>query len=75
MMRFPPFFPKPPFLREEEEEEEGEEEVDTAFRRKMKSEGFDPDLVEMGIKVANNHSRTRERALKIGENYIREMAK
>ena len=60
---------------EEEEEEESGEEVDRDFRKKMESEGYEPDLVEMGIKVANNHSRTREEALKIGEHYIKEMAK
>ena len=77
MLRPPPFFPRPPFLREqeEEEEEEDEKEVSSDFRRKMKSEGFDPALVEMGIKVANNHMRPPEQAFRIGENYIREMAK
>jgi len=72
----PPGFPRPPFSREEDEEEEDDEEhTDGDFRRKLRSEGFDPELVEMGIKVANNHSRSREDALRIGENYIRGMAK
>ena len=75
-------FPGPPLpgglllgSNEEEEEEESEEEVDRGFRRKMKTEGYEPDLVEMGIKVANNHSRTREDALKIGAEYIKSMSK
>jgi len=78
MIRLPPFFPRPPFLQEEDEEkdeEEDKEEIDWDFRRKMKLEGFDPNLIEMGIKVADNHSRTREEALKIGQNYIKEMSK
>ena len=74
-------FPGPPipgrllFGGNEEEEERDEEEIDRGFKNRMKSEGYEPDLVEMGIKVANNHSRSREDALKIGENYIKEMAK
>jgi len=78
MVGFPPFFPKPPFLfqsDDEGEEEPDEKEVIIAFRKKMRSEGFDPDLVEMGVKMANNHMRPPEEAFKIGENYIREMAK
>ena len=76
MLRLPPGFPRPPFLREEEEEEgDSEEETDSDFRRRMKSAGFDPELVEMGVKVAKNHMRPSEEAYKIGENYIKEMAK
>ena len=74
MFPLPPGFPKPPFFQEEEEDG-GEEETDGDFRRKMESEGFNPDLVEMGIKVAKNHMRPPEEAFKIGENYIKEMAK
>jgi len=77
MLRPPPFFPRPPFFQEEEEEEErgNEKEVSNDFRRKMKSKGFDPDLIEMGLKVAKNHMRPPEEAFKIGENYIKEMSK
>ena len=77
----PAMFPKPPLpgimFREEEEEEEkvDHNSLDEAFRSKMKSKGFDPELVEMGLKVADNLSRSREEALKVGENYIREMSK
>ena len=79
MLRLPAFPPRPPFLQEQEEEEEDEDEeekdVSNDFRRKMESEGFDPALVKMGIKVANNHMRPPEQAFRIGENYIREMSK
>jgi len=75
----PAFFPRPPLPRMlfggEEEEEIIHRPSDGEFKRKMESEGFDPELIEMGIKVANNHSRDREDALRIGENYIREMSK
>ena len=79
----PALFPRPPlpgkFFSRGEEEEEGEEEdregLDLSFKGKLTSEGFEPKLVEMGLKVADNHSRRRGEALKIGENYVREMAK
>ena len=79
MLRFLPLPPRPPLpgeaLFEVKEEDEGDGSLDRAFKNRLKTEGFDPELVEMGIKVANNHSRSREDALKIGENYIKEMAK
>ena len=62
----------------EDEGDEGEEDqevLDRRFKGRLKKEGFDPELIDMGMKVADNHSRSREDALKIGENYIREMAK
>lgn len=49
--------------------------LDEEFREKMETEGFDSDLVSMGLAMADNHSRTREDALRIGENYIRQMSK
>ena len=77
-----PGLPRPPLFRGEEEEEPREElpkrsngNPDKEFRSRLKSEGFDPELIEMGVRVANNHSRSREAALKIGETYVREMAK
>jgi len=81
----PARFPRPPlpgiFFREEEEDEPGEgtnggePALDSEFRARMGHEGFDPDLIEMGLKVAKNHMRPSEEAFRIGENYIREMAK
>jgi len=76
---FPP--PRPPlpgeslFPEEEEAKEEEEADVNKEFIGKMKSEGFDPELINMGLKVARNHMRPPEEAYRIGENYIREMAK
>ena len=75
-MNLPPFPPRPfpaPFFFQEEEEDTGD--LDEEFIEKMNQEGFNSDLIEMGLKVANNHSRSREEALKIGENYIREMSR
>lgn len=77
---FPPRAPLPRILfsqdgEDEEEVIKGKWEEDEGFRSKLKVEGFDPSLIEMGIKVADNHSRSREDALRIGENYIREMSK
>lgn len=72
----PPRLPLPGILFGGGEEEEiVHRPSDGEFKRKMESEGFDSELIEMGIKVANNHSRDREDALKIGEKYIREMSK
>ena len=75
MVSLPPFFPRPPFFQEEDEEEDEEELESEAFRRKMKSGGFDPDLVEMGVKVMKNHRRPVEEAFKIGAEYIKSMSK
>lgn len=66
---FPPF--RPPLLIENSPEVD----PDVEFYEKLRKEGFDDDLIEKGIKVANNHSRERREALKIGENYVREMSK
>lgn len=75
----PALFPRLPLpgvlFGKEEEEEIVHRPPDSEFKRKMRSAGFNSELIEMGIKVADNHSRDREDALKIGENYIREMAK
>jgi len=76
-------FPNPPvpgrlFSREVDEEVDEVEprsDPDEEFKGRLRSEGFDPELIGMGLKVADNHSRNRKEALKIGENYIREMAK
>jgi len=80
MFRFPSFPPRPPLpgeplFLEEEEETEGNELDEGEFIGKMKSEGFDSELINMGLKVAKNHMRPPEEAYRIGENYIREMAK
>ena len=76
MINLPPLFPRPPFL-EVDEEENGEETAETvdeaSFRKEMKTEGFNEELIEMGVKVAKNHLKTKEEAYRIGENYIREM--
>ncbi|GAI96166.1 unnamed protein product [marine sediment metagenome] len=56
-------------------ETEGNELNEEEFIGKMKSKGFDPELIDMGLKVAKNHMRPPEEAYQIGENYIREMAK
>ena len=76
-------FPGPPLplpgglleIGGEEDEPEVGMSLDGAFRNRMKTEGFNPELVEMGLKVAKNHMRPVEEAFKIGENYIKEMAK
>jgi len=83
VVRVPAPFPLPPIPmrlprwggEEGVDVEEQEPEVDNSFIKKMRDQGFDENLIHMGLKVANNHSRTRSDALRIGENYIREMAK
>ena len=79
MIKLPPFPPRPPLPGEslfpEEEEIEGKKPDEGEFIREMKSKGFDPELINMGLKVAKNHMRPPEEAYQIGENYIREMAK
>jgi len=79
MIKLPSFPPRPPFPGEplfpEEEEIEGKKPDEGEFIGKMKSEGFDLALINMGLKVARNHMRPPEEAYRIGENYIREMAK
>jgi len=80
MFRFPSFPPRPPLPGEslfpgEKEEEIGTRGLDSEFRAKLKSEGYDPDLIEMGLKVMKNHLRTPEEAFEIGRNYVKEMAK
>ena len=79
MIKLPPFPPRLPFPGEflfpEEEEIEDNKPDEGEFIRKMKSKGFDPELINMGLKVAKNHMRPPEEAYRIGENYIREMAK
>lgn len=74
--QFPTFPPRPPLPGESPfEVEEEETNTDEAFKERMKSKGFDLELIEMGLKVARNHMKEPEDAYKIGENYIREMAK
>jgi len=79
MFRFPFPPPRPPFPSEslfpEEEEIESNKSDEEEFIGKMKSEGFDSGLINMGLKVAKNHMRSPEQAYKIGEEYIRSMAK
>ena len=84
MFRFPfppPRLPLPGESLFPEEEEGNEEEIEAKgpdegeFIGEMKSKGFDPELINMGLKVAKNHMRPPEEAYRIGENYIREMAK
>jgi len=80
MFNFPPLLPRPPLpgeslLRGEDEEEVEVKDLDSNFRTRLKSEGYDPDLVEMGLKVMKNHLRTPEEAFEIGRNYVKEMAK
>lgn len=73
-------FPGPPiplklpeFEREEEEEVIQDPEVE--FVKRMKQEGHDEELIQMGLKVAKNHLRTPAEAYKIGTEYIRSMSK
>jgi len=80
MIKLPPFPARPPLPGEslfpkEEEEMESNKSDEGEFIGKMKSEGFDSELINMGLKVAKNHMRSPEEAYRIGENYIREMAK
>ncbi len=51
------------------------EELDRAFKERLRREGFSPQLIALGLKIADNLSQSREEALKAGERYIREMAK
>ena len=83
MIKFPFLPPRPPLpgelptveMEEEEEVEHVEDNLDEEFKRKMKTEGFNEELIEMGIKVARNHLKTPGQAFKIGEEYIRSMSK
>ena len=83
IFKFLDFLPAPPpsppvprgLLPGEEEVEEVEETVEDLFRMEMESDGFDPELVEMGLKVMKNHLRSPREAFEIGRNYVREMAK
>ena len=70
---FPPAPPIPKFIRDEGEEVD--QPLDEVFTSEMTSQGFDPELVKMGLKVVKNHMRPPEEAFKIGANYIREMAR
>lgn len=45
------------------------------LRKELLSKGYDPELVEMGVKVAKNHMRPEEEALEIGRNYVKETSK
>ena len=89
--RFPPRINLPRVEVEISEEEEmepsiGGEELEDfpsgattkakeEFLRRMREEGFDEELITMGLKVAANHLREPEDAYRIGANYVREMAK
>jgi len=79
MFRLPSILPRPPLpgesLFHEEEEEPETMDLDNEFRARLRSEGYDSDLIEMGLKVMKNHLRTPEEAFEIGRNYIKEMAK
>lgn len=78
-MRIPLPFPGPPLpLRLPEvgrEEPEVAEDPGVEFVRRMRQEGYEDELIVMGLKVARNHLRTEAEAYQIGENYIREMAR
>ncbi len=41
----------------------------------MTKSGYDPKLVDMGVKIMNNHLRTPEEAFEAGRAYVKEMAK
>jgi len=83
MFRFPSLLPRPPLPGEplfrgedgEDEEKVVTKDLDSNFRHRLKSEGYDPELIEMGLKVMKNHLRTPEEAFQIGKNYVKEMAK
>lgn len=51
------------------------EELDRDFKERLARQGFSPELIRLGLRVADNYSRTREEALKIAEKYVREMSK
>ena len=82
-MRVPAPFPLPPILIRlpevrrhiEEEDEEKEKPHDVEFISRLRGEGYQDDLIKMGLKVARNHMRPLEEAYRIGSNYVREMAK
>lgn len=50
-------------------------ELDREFKERLSAEGFSPELIGLGLRLADNYSRSREEALKLGEKYIREMSK
>ena len=80
MFRLPSILPRPPLpgeslFPEEEEEELETRDLDNEFRAGLRSEGYDPNLIEMGLKVMRNHLRTPEEAFEIGKNYVKEMSK
>jgi len=78
-MRIPLPFPLPPIPIKLPEVKKVKEKViqdpEVEFISKMRSEGFNEELIEMGLKVAKNHLRTPKEAYKIGAEYIRSMSK
>ena len=52
-----------------------ERSLDEEFMERLISEGFNPKIVLKGVKLANTYSQSREKALEIGEEYIREVSK
>lgn len=51
------------------------ESADEDFQKRLEAEGIEPELIKLGLRVADNYSRTREEALRIAERYVREMSK
>ena len=72
---FPPVLIKLPEVRRYIEEEGDKTEDEGEFTNRLRGQGYDEDLIGMGLKVAKNHMRPREEAFRIGENYIREMSR
>jgi len=45
------------------------------FRELMRDEGYNEELIDMGVRVMLNHIKSKREAFQIGENYIKTMSK
>jgi len=51
------------------------ESAEERFRSQKLSEGYSPQLVEMGVKVFKNHNAGEERAAEIAGNWLKEASR
>ena len=83
VFKFPSPPPRPPLPGEFPFEVESDEELkeslglttEQAFREEMAAQGYNLELIEMGVKVALNHLKTPTEAFRIGREYVRSMSK
>ena len=54
---------------------QGAPDLDKDFIKRLTTEGFNSEVIKMGLKVANTYSQSRKKALSLGEKYVREMSK